>query len=73
MRISSSLVLIRGRVTTVRFPSGPVTPRLMVSRSSFQARATCGGSSSVAMPGDRASILAQNRPARVRETESRQA
>ena len=66
MRISSSLVLIRGLVTTVFFPSGPVTLRLIVCRSSFHARATSGGSCSVVMPGDRTSILAQNRPARDR-------
>ena len=58
-------------MTTVFFPSGPVMVRLMVSRSSFQARATSGGSRRVLMPGARASILAQNRPARVRETASR--
>ena len=53
-------------MTTVFCPSGPVTLRLIVCRSSFQARATSGGSRSVVMPGDRASILAQNRPARDR-------
>jgi hypothetical protein len=58
-------------VTTVFCPSGPVTLRLTVSRSSFQARATSGGSRSVVMPGDRASILAQNRPAREEEIASR--
>jgi hypothetical protein len=65
------LVLIRVRVTTAVFPSGPVTLRLIVCTSSFQSRATSGGSRSVLMPGDRASTLAQNRPARVLETESR--
>ena len=59
MRISSSLVLIRGLVTTVFLPSGPVTLRLIVCRSSFHARATSGGSCSVVVPGDRTSILAR--------------
>ena len=54
----------RGLATTVCRPSAPVTVRLTVCRSSFQARATSGGSCSVLIPGDRASILAQNSLAR---------